>query len=232
MIYVTSDLHGYPLEDFKKLLSKAGFSDNDFCFVLGDVIDRGQDGIKTLQWLMLQPNFELILGNHEYMLLNCRFLFEEITENSLDMLTEKQLKLLSDWLVNGANPTLEALKRIGQDAAKDIVEYLEEAPLFETVSVGNKEFLLTHSGIENFDEKKSPDQYSQNELLWARPQLEDEYYSDITTVFGHTPTLLYGREYRGKAIFTDTWINIDTGSAAGLSPMLLRLDDMREFYAD
>ena len=51
-------------------------------------------------------------------------------------------------------------------------------------------------------------------------------------IFGHTPTFYYGEEYKGKAIVTDTWIDIDTGAAAGLSPMLLRLDDMKEFYSE
>ncbi len=42
MIYAVSDLHGYPLEGFLSLLSKAGFCDSDFLFVLKDVINRGR----------------------------------------------------------------------------------------------------------------------------------------------------------------------------------------------
>ena len=49
MVYVTSDLHGYPLAEFKELLAKANFSDNDYCFVLGDVIDRGPESIELLR---------------------------------------------------------------------------------------------------------------------------------------------------------------------------------------
>ena len=41
MIYVISDLHGYPFDKFMALLKKAGFSENDFLYVLGDVVDRG-----------------------------------------------------------------------------------------------------------------------------------------------------------------------------------------------
>ena len=51
MIYVTSDLHGYPFEEFQKLLDTVGFSDADLLFVLGDVIDRGEDGVRTLRTL-------------------------------------------------------------------------------------------------------------------------------------------------------------------------------------
>ena len=89
MIYVTSDLHGYSLENFKGFLNKVGFCDEDILYILGDVIDRGPDGVKILKWLMLQPNVELLLGNHEAMLLACDFLFDEITEESISKLTGK-----------------------------------------------------------------------------------------------------------------------------------------------
>ena len=51
MIYATSDLHGYSLESFLRLLEKAGFGDSDVLYVLGDVIDRnGDGGIAMLRW--------------------------------------------------------------------------------------------------------------------------------------------------------------------------------------
>ena len=62
MVYVTADLHGYKLEDFQTLLESAGFGDEDDLFVIGDVVDRGADGVAILQWLMDQPNAQLLLG--------------------------------------------------------------------------------------------------------------------------------------------------------------------------
>ena len=88
MTYATSDLHGYPLDSFLRLLEKAGFSDSDVLYVLGDVIDRnGDGGIAMLRWMMSRPNVEFILGNHEAMMLSCTFLFEEITDENVDRLT-------------------------------------------------------------------------------------------------------------------------------------------------
>ena len=86
MHYVTSDLHGYPLDSFLRLLESAGFGDSDCLYVLGDVIDRnGDGGVAMLRWMMTRPNVEMILGNHEAMLLSCAFLFTEITdENMMD----------------------------------------------------------------------------------------------------------------------------------------------------
>ena len=76
MIYVTSDLHGFSLERFLTFLSDVGFGEDDYLFILGDVIDRGEDGVAILKWLLVQPNVQLILGNHEAMLLACDFLFQ------------------------------------------------------------------------------------------------------------------------------------------------------------
>lgn len=230
MIYVTSDWHGYPFEKIKDMLNKVGFSEEDFLFVLGDVIDRGEDGIKILRWLMSQPNMELILGNHEAMMLACDFLFDEITEESISRLTGSKLDLYLNWEQNGARPTINALFSTRSNEIKYILEYLHEAPLYETVSVGGKDFLLSHSGLNNFRRNKKLSQYFNDEFLLNRPKITDRFFDDVIMVFGHTPTIYYGEEYKGKAVITDTWIDIDTGAACGFSPMLLSLDDLKEFY--
>ncbi len=232
MIYVTSDLHGYPLEKFKALLAKAGFCDDDFCFVLGDVIDRGPEGIKLLNWMMGQPNFELILGNHEAMMLACDFICDDITNESISNLTYQKLGTYNTWISNGGQSTLDELYALSHKKREYIFEYLREAPLYETVTAGGRDFLLTHSGLGSFDKNKKISEYSTYDLIWNRPNLNARYFDDIITVFGHTPTLYYGSMYNDRAIVTDTWIDIDTGAACGRSPMLLRLDDLKEIYAE
>ena len=232
MIYVTSDLHGYPLDKFRDLLAKAHFTDNDYCFVLGDVIDRGPDGIKLLEWLMVQPNIQLIMGNHEAMMLACKPMIEKMMGGRNDELTNEDQLLCMNWLENGGAPTLEALKAMDAEDVEYILEFVADSPLYDGVSIGDKEFIFTHSGFENFDPDKDVEDYEADQLLWNRPELDDKYFDDVTTVFGHTPTQYYGEDYKGRPIITDTWIDIDTGAAMGDSPMLLRLDDMKEFYAD
>ena len=62
MTYVISDLHGYKLEKLKKLLAKADFGEDDFLYILGDVVDRnGDGGVEILEWLLSQYNVQLIL---------------------------------------------------------------------------------------------------------------------------------------------------------------------------
>lgn len=231
-----SDLHGYPLGKFKALLNKVNFCEDDFLYILGDIIDRnGDGGIEMLCWLLEQLNVQLILGNHEAMLLSCEFVFDEITNESIDAFSNDKIEILQNYQLNGGNVTLSALHKLNQvspETVLDILDYLHDAPLYEAITVDSNDFLLVHSGINNFHKEKKISDYTADDFLWAWPELSDEYFDDIITVFGHTPTLSYGKEYSGKIIRTKTWIDIDVGTAYGQKPVLLRLDDLKEFYAD
>lgn len=233
-VYVTSDLHGLPLERLLRLLEKANFGSDDWLYILGDVIDRENDGgIEILKWLLNQTNTQLILGNHEAMLLSCEFVFDEITEDSINSLTSEKADCLIQYIKNGGDVTLKALQKLmksSPETVADILDYLHDAPLYETVQAGGKDFLLVHSGLDNFSIDKSISDYAPDDLLWAWPQITDDYYDDIITVFGHTPTMSYDRKYTGKILRTKTWIDVDVGVPYGNSPALLKLDDLTEFY--
>lgn len=230
MIYVISDLHGYPHEKFLTLLDKAGFGKDDFLYILGDVVDRnGDGGVETLNWLMYQTNVQLILGNHEAMLLACSFVFDEITEDSIESLTAEKIDMLTRYQLDGGDITLKAMQKLPKETQQDILDYLRDCPLYETVNAGGKDFILVHAGLGNFDPNKQIEDYTTEELLWSWPELTDVYYKDKMTVFGHTPTFSFGDEYEGKIIKTNTWIDIDVGAGFGREPVLVRLEDMKEY---
>lgn len=233
-IYVTSDLHGLPLNDLKALLKKVNFNENDWLYILGDVIDRKNDGgVEILKWLLEQPNVQLILGNHEAMLLSCDFVFDEVTNENLVGFTKEKMELLMNYAQNGGDVTLKALRELMHTSAEtveDILDYLRDAPLYETVSAGENDFLLVHSGLDNFSKNKKLTEYTSDEFIWAWPEITDEYFDDIITVFGHTPTMYYDHESKGKILKTKTWIDIDVGVPYGNKPVLLRLNDLEEIY--
>ena len=230
-VYVMSDLHGMSLAEFKSLLAQAEFCENDFLYILGDVIDRrGDGGVSILRWLMTAPNAQLILGNHEAMLLSCSFLFEEITEESISDLDEEKMYMLDTYTDSGGEVTLDALRKLDKETVKDILDYLRDCPLYDTLTVNGRDFILVHGGLDEFDKNKKLTDYTSDELIWAWPEYDDEYYEDITTVFGHTPTLFYGKEFKGKILHRPTWIDIDIGSVYGNGTAMLRLDDLKEFY--
>ncbi|MBR4069451.1 MAG: metallophosphoesterase [Clostridia bacterium] len=234
MIFVTSDLHGYPLSKFRKLLLKAGFGADDELYVLGDVVDRhGDGGVETLLWMMEQPNVTLLLGNHEGMLLACDFLFETVEEDSIEKITYEQMNALAHWMRNGAEPTMASLRALHEkdpEQLYDLLDYLRDAPLFEALTAGGRDYILTHAGLGGFSPDKKLWQYTADELIWYRPKAGERYFDEITVVFGHTPTDYVEGGEAGRMLRTDTWIDIDTGAAGDGAPMVLRLDDLTPFY--
>ena len=69
MVYCMSDVHG-DLEKFHSMLQLIRFSAKDTLFVIGDVIDRGPDGIEIIEEIMNSGNIIMLLGNHEKMCLD------------------------------------------------------------------------------------------------------------------------------------------------------------------
>ena len=68
MIYVMSDIHGNS-KRFDSVLKQINLQPEDTLYILGDVVDRYPDGIRILRRIMKMPNVKMLLGNHEYMML-------------------------------------------------------------------------------------------------------------------------------------------------------------------
>ena len=235
MIYAASDIHGYPLDSFLRLLEKAGFSPSDRLYVIGDVIDRnGDGGVAMLRWMMRQENVDLIRGNHESMMLECEFaMAPDMDLANLRKVTLEQEYSLLRWHRNGCLVTLESLLKLREEdpeELKKLLDYVRSAPLYMELAAGGRRFVLLHGGLEGFEPEKGLDEYSEEEIVWTRPGPEERYWEDRLVILGHTPTQYFGE--KGRMFSTDTWLDIDTGAAGGGSPMLLRLDDLQEFYAE
>ena len=66
-IYLMSDLHGmYGL--YLRMLETVQFGHNDHLYILGDMIDRGPDGVKILLDVVQRDNVTCLIGNHEHMM--------------------------------------------------------------------------------------------------------------------------------------------------------------------
>lgn len=89
--YVISDIHG-EYGKFMELLDMIHFSDEDILYVLGDVVDRGKNPVKTLLKMMEMPNVIPIAGNHEQMMLECMsVLIKEVKMRILSKNLQKSL---------------------------------------------------------------------------------------------------------------------------------------------
>lgn len=165
------------------------------------------------------------------MLLDNQFLFDGDVITSVLDLKGEQRNSYCVWTSNGGYATIDSIQQYTNSQIKHIFRFLEKAPLYKEIEVDGKKFILTHSGLGSFEQNKPLSEYSRFDLVWTRSSLSTRYYDDgRIVIFGHSPTVLFGSEFRGKPIFTDTWINIDVGAGIGLQPLILRLDDMKLFY--
>lgn len=186
MKYIMSDIHG-EYQMFLKMLEQIDFSDNDTLYILGDVVDRGPEPIKILQYIIDKPNIVLLRGNHEEMMLDALAL-----QNNKEFVSTINSRL---WMRNGGFVTVDQFLELPFEEQKRIYEYVKNTKLFEIVDNN----LLVHAGIpmtlktfEDDDELiKFLKHVSKDDLLWDRDMVEnEEYYLDYYYIYcGHTPTL-------------------------------------------
>ena len=200
MKYVISDIHG-DYEKYIKLLQLINFNEEDILYVLGDVIDRGEHGIKILQHMMQYSNIIPILGNHELMAYKClKWLSQEITEEAIVKMKEGRLERILEWMSNGGTTTMEEFQMLSLEEKEEILDYLKEFWGFVEVEVNGIQYLLVHAGFEQFDIDKPIYEYDLEELVWARMDVEQSYFKDKIIVFGHTPTRHFYAKKQGKLL--------------------------------
>ncbi len=228
MTYVISDLHGC-FDKFKDLLRKINFTDNDVMYVLGDIVDHGEEPIELLCDLSMRYNVIPVLGECDmraYRLLS-----------ALDrMLTDGESpepELLSEmamWLQDGGQKTIEGFKALDADMREGVLEYLSDMSLYEETEVKGKRYVLVHAGIAGFDEDTPLEDYMPEDFISEAMDPDRCYFPDATLIAGHTPTYELDGAENGKIYHGEYGIIVDCGAAFGECLGCLRLEDGKEFY--
>ena len=107
--------------------------------------------------------------------------------------------------------------------------------LYEETEADGVSFVLTHSGIADFDPEKALEDYPPEAFLTAEPRPGMEYFADKTVIVGHIPTHRLEGGTAGQILDDGGIIYIDCGAAHkedGGRVGCLRLDDFEEFYID
>lgn len=224
MVYVMSDLHG-EYDKFMKMLDKIKFSSEDTLYILGDVLDRGRDSIKIIDYIRKpeNKNIHFIMGNHE-------FLYMMAYENPSYMI---------HWLQNGGDSAYKELEEKGFEYMKELYDYLKSLPKYKIID----KYILVHAGINILDDFKDVTieelmlVQEDDILLWDRNFVNSsDYFKDYTVICGHTPTINYITENKkAKILYSQGKIMIDCGATFVDSNGrlgCLRLDDLEEFYID
>lgn len=231
--YLMSDIHG----EYRKLLhmlETINFDEKDTLYIIGDVVDRGQEPIEIIEWVMRTPNAHLLRGNHESMFLDYLNAPEAMKESVLYM-----------WIRNGGLTTFEGYEKRSVEEKERIKAFVENLPYYKILD----DVLLVHSGVEVIKTKETLPleeimrRQSENALLWSRGEFYGfEGIPGVKIFFGHTPTVLI-QESLGETVTNpmQIWhdkvygdkIGLDCGavfSQRGGRLACVCLETMKEYY--
>lgn len=229
MIYVLSDIHGNK-KAFTAILEKIQFTDSDELYVLGDVIDRNPFGIELLVDIMRRPNVHMLLGNHEYMMMQAL---------GLDPHGPKQKDAMQLWFHNGGKVTLDAFTALDRATQQEVISYLKSLPMEFTLTVNKRDFVLVHATSKKMTQfHELCDDELKEFLVWDRESVRwipaMGVHENEIVIFGHTPTCNLQNKRPLEIFVEDNIIGIDCGAAYPEIGRLacVRLDDLRVFYSD
>ncbi|MBQ8994204.1 MAG: metallophosphoesterase [Oscillospiraceae bacterium] len=226
--YVISDIHAHsaPLNAFLQSIRE-----EDTVYVLGDVVDKGPDGLQPLLTVLNDPRCILLLGNHEMMMLE-----------HLNSGANGSSECSSVWLgLNGGSYTMAAFRHLTEDLQIQIYTALKNSLIQTTLKLKNESFILVHAFPDPTRREVSVNDLFDgahydwgSRYVWYRGE---PYAWGNTVIVGHTPTpFANGWEKPATVIEGNGWINIDCGLAGnheGCSRLAaLCLDDLRVQYFD
>ncbi|MGN1194255.1 MAG: metallophosphoesterase [Acutalibacteraceae bacterium] len=231
MIYVMSDIHGM-YDKYKMMLEKLNLETEDALFVLGDIIDKGSDGIKILADMRYRANIYPVLGEHEYLAKKLLALFEDADskEECESLLNDETKSLYDFWLISGGEPTLDGfLNLLGEDR-ESIIDYLGEFEAYEQVEAAGRSYVLVHAGINGFDAQKSLDDYSEQDFVSKPSDLSKVYFKNSFLVSGHVPTQNLSKDGEARVISKNHQLKIDCGAYEGGKLAAVCLDTLKVYY--
>lgn len=129
-LFVVSDVHGYR-DDLVHGLDAAGFGGDDELWVLGDLVDRGPDGIGAIDFVrsledQAPGRVHVLMGNHEILALGRKRFPGTKFEDS--------------WRVNGG------IRRDQEGLSEEHLAWLAGLPLMAQV----RDLLLVHSDTTEY----------------------------------------------------------------------------------
>ena len=193
-IIFVSDIHG-DISSFKDGLNKVGFSKDDYLFIIGDIIEKGELGknIETLRYVMelsKMPNVYPMSGNCDEVF---RFILpEDQNQKLLKYINEKKRSILTDIAIENNFPIsydmdVNKFKEMIMDKYKEFYDFIDS---LDDLIIINNEIVLVHGGIDDIN---NIPEYAISLLKY------DNYYElakpqKYITIVGHYPTRNYRKD--------------------------------------
>lgn len=199
-LIIYGDIHGC-YDEFISLRNKINISKEDIEICVGDVITKGYNSIKVLDFL-IENGIKSVLGNHEDKLL--RYLYHEKQNYN------NPIKLNRDE------------KNIISNLNNKHLSYLQKIPLY--LKIGN--ITIVHGGLQNdidLNNISSKDKQkilrvryldkNQNFISYGKEDKNSVFWSDVYT--GKEGFVIFGHQNFKEVKISSNAIGIDTGCVYG-----------------
>jgi serine/threonine protein phosphatase 1 len=227
MTYAISDIHGY-YDKYTEMLKTINLGDGDSLYIIGDIIDYGDGGVKILQEIMKRENVVPIMGNHEYMILPAFNMLDWYENDPVE--DERVIREHTHLSSAGDEATLREFCKLGKAERREISKFVGNFPLYKHITVNGQKYFLVHGGIIEYEPEETMKYIEPEYFLFGELDFSKKYFPDDTIIIaGHTPTFYFDMKCRGR-IYRDHNINLDCGSGITGSIGCLCLDTGEEFY--
>jgi len=223
MTYVMSDIHGN-YQKFKDILSQISFRDSDVMYILGDLLDFGDESMELIADLSVRVNVYAIAGEHDFLAARMLKGFSNMLKSG-ETPDEDFIAEMTAWVQDGGQPTLDAFRSLSEDQREGVLEYLEDMMLFEELELRGKNYVMVHAGIADYDPDTDLFDYLPEDFFSEPLDAAYELMEDCTVIVGHAPTKS-GRIERGEGS-----IFLDCGAVEGGMLGCLCLENGKEYYA-
>ena len=228
MTYVLSDLHGrYDL--YIKMLDKIKFRKEDTLYILGDCVDRGDEGLKIVLDIAERDNVIGLMGNHDFLALS---ILSNLDKGFKPGQLEDMRYLIDMWKMDGGTATYNEYKKLSPEERNLALMTIDGFRNYAEVKVGEREFVLCHGGIRDYSEDRPLSDYTVEDIAFYREDYSKPKFAKRGKylITGHTPTAAIEGAEEGKIYKNHDHIAIDCGAVFGYGLGCLCLDTMEEYY--
>ena len=214
-ILIISDIHG-GYDFFVKLLEKVNYTSDDILFILGDILEKGPDSLKTLRYVMElyeKGNVYMVLGNNDHVCLHV------LNDEKIDKYPKYLKKIRSiyhdfgeELNVDLSNDNIDNInlrdfnKLIRENYSKEL-NFIKNLPTI----IESEDYLFAHASITDYNNMNKLDPY---EVMRYDYFMRCDFVLPKMLFVGHYPTVAftYDKCYLGPVTdFKKNITSIDGG---------------------
>ncbi len=214
-IICVSDIHTH-WRELDSLLKKCGYKKGkDFLFILGDILERGEDNIAALRYVMeltKAPRVYVIGGNNDTYVTGLALRYDD--EKYLQRFSAKPNCCFGEMAkalgISDFSTDTAAKRTAVYEAYKAEIDFIHDLP----DAIETEQHIFVHAGLEG---ENWTEMTSFRHMLIPR-FIDRENPTDKTIVCGHFPAYAIGRQNDNLPIFDNERRIIDIDGGAGVKP--------------